>query len=107
LAAITAGAADGKATITRADDYVPGFSSKGPTWYDGFAKPDVVAPGTFVVSTRSQTPPWDQVAYYNSTNYSFATILGAVVTTNATYNNAIIFYNVLEMNRMMLQGPIT
>lgn len=24
-----------------------------------------------------------------------------------TYNNAVIFYNVLEMNRMMLQGPIT
>lgn len=33
----------------------------------------------------------------------------AQVTGNvtATYNNAAIFYNVLEMNRMMLQGPIT
>lgn len=33
----------------------------------------------------------------------------AQVTGNvtATYNNGTIFYNVLEMNRMMLQGPIT
>ena len=43
--AITVGAADGKTTVTRADDYVPSFSSRGPTWYDGLAKPDVIAPG--------------------------------------------------------------
>ncbi len=43
--AITVGAADGKTTVSRADDYVPAFSSRGPTWYDGLAKPDVVAPG--------------------------------------------------------------
>ena len=43
--AITVGAADGKTTVTRTDDDVPSFSSRGPTWYDGFAKPDVVAPG--------------------------------------------------------------
>jgi subtilisin-like proprotein convertase family protein len=33
----------------------------------GRFKPDVVAPGTFVVSTRSTT--WDMAAYYNPTNY--------------------------------------
>ncbi len=48
--AITVGAADGKTTITRGDDYVPSFSSRGPTWYDGLAKPDVVAPGVNLFS---------------------------------------------------------
>jgi serine protease AprX len=48
--AITVGAADGKTTVTRADDYVASFSSKGPTWYDGFAKPDVAAPGVNLFS---------------------------------------------------------
>ena len=33
----------------------------------GRFKPDVVAPGSFVVSTRSSE--WDQAAYYNPTNY--------------------------------------
>ena len=48
--AITVGAANGKTTVTRGDDYVPSFSSRGPTWYDGLAKPDVVAPGVNLFS---------------------------------------------------------
>src|SRR5215471_11862730 len=51
--AITVGAADGKTTVTPTDDYVPSFSSRGPTWYDGFAKPDVVAPGVNLYSDAS------------------------------------------------------
>jgi serine protease AprX len=51
--AITVGVVDGKTTVTRADDYVPDFSSRGPTWYDGFAKPDVVAPGVNLFSNAS------------------------------------------------------
>src|SRR5262249_31072633 len=48
--AITVGAADGKLSVTRADDYVASFSSRGPTWYDGLAKPDVVAQGVNLYS---------------------------------------------------------
>jgi serine protease AprX len=51
--AVTVGVADGKTTVTRADDYVPSFSSRGPTWYDAFAKPDVVAPGVNLYSDAS------------------------------------------------------
>jgi serine protease AprX len=32
-------------TTTRDDDVVASYSSRGPTWFDGYAKPDVVAPG--------------------------------------------------------------
>jgi serine protease AprX len=48
--AISVGAVDTKNTLTRGDDEVAAFSSRGPTWYDGYAKPDVVAPGRRVVS---------------------------------------------------------
>jgi serine protease AprX len=43
--AITVGAAMTNATTTRADDAVAPYSSRGPTWYDGTMKPDVIAPG--------------------------------------------------------------
>jgi len=51
--AVTVGVADGKTTVTRNDDYVPSFSSRGPSWYDGFAKPDVIAPGVNLFSDAS------------------------------------------------------
>jgi len=50
---LTVGAADLRETATTADDVVAGFSSRGPT-QDGFAKPDLVAPGTTIVSNRSR-----------------------------------------------------
>ncbi len=45
----------------------------------GRFKPDVVAPGTFTISTRSMM--WDQQAYYNRTNYH-QNVVGDFVTTN-------------------------
>jgi hypothetical protein len=36
--------------VTRDDDTVALYSSRGPTWYDACAKPDVVAPGHHLVS---------------------------------------------------------
>jgi serine protease AprX len=49
--AISVGAADLKQTADRRDDEVAPFSSSGVT-QDGFAKPDLVAPGTTIVATR-------------------------------------------------------
>jgi serine protease AprX len=43
--AITVGSVDINGTASRNDDEVAPYSSRGPTWYDGQAKPDVVAPG--------------------------------------------------------------
>ena len=50
--AITVGAAVTAGTDVRSDDRVATFSSRGPTWYDGIAKPDVVAPGFALVSNE-------------------------------------------------------
>src|SRR5207237_275668 len=48
--ALTAGATQTFDTVTRADDRVAPYSSRGPSWYDGFAKPNVVVPGDNLIS---------------------------------------------------------
>jgi serine protease AprX len=52
-AAITVGAIDTFGTIDRGDDRVAAYSSRGPTRFDFAVKPDVVAPGTRIVSLES------------------------------------------------------
>jgi subtilisin family serine protease/subtilisin-like proprotein convertase family protein len=61
--------------MTSSENQVAGFSSRGNVGIGiegdfGRFKPDVVAPGTFVISTRSTE--WDEIAYYNPTNHKFA-----------------------------------
>ncbi len=51
--ALTAGAARTFNTVTRVDDRVAPYSSRGPSWYDGFAKPDFVAPGDNLLSVAA------------------------------------------------------
>ena len=51
--ALTVGAAATAGTLARGDDRVATYSSRGPTWYDGFAKPDVVAPGSNMISNAA------------------------------------------------------
>ena len=47
---ITVGALNTKGTPQRSDDEVATYSSRGPTYGDGFVKPDLVAPGNKIVS---------------------------------------------------------
>jgi len=51
--AITVGATDTKGTLDPSDDVVASYSSHGPTEYDFIVKPDVVAPGTRIVSAEA------------------------------------------------------
>ena len=55
--AITAGSLDLHGTADRRDDTVSPFSSRGPTWYDGLVKPDIVSPGhgLFAVNADGST----------------------------------------------------
>ena len=52
-AAITVGALDTNGTLSTSDDVVAPYSSRGPTRYDLAVKPDVVAPGTRIVSLEA------------------------------------------------------
>jgi serine protease AprX len=61
--AITVGAIDTNGTVDASDDKLAPYSSRGPTKYDLMVKPDVVAPGTRIVSLESSKS-------YLSTTYS-------------------------------------
>jgi serine protease AprX len=50
---ITVGATDTRQTAAVADDAVAVYSSIGPTLFDEFAKPDLVAPGNRLISLRA------------------------------------------------------
>ena len=47
---LTIGASSHNGTVTRADDVVAAFSSRGPSYIDNAAKPDLVAPGVGIES---------------------------------------------------------
>ena len=60
--AITVGAVRTQDTTTRTDDLIADYSSRGPSWYDGYAKPDLVAPGHRLLSSAT-------IAQYLYTTY--------------------------------------
>jgi serine protease AprX len=47
---LTVGASSHQGTARRSDDIIGSFSSRGPTWLDFAAKPDIVAPGVGIES---------------------------------------------------------
>ncbi len=66
---------------------VASFSSRGNVGVQteglyGRFKPDLVAPGTFVISDRSSQ--WNEKAYYDPTNVAYFTYYNQSVATNAT-----------------------
>jgi len=96
--ALTVGAIDTHGTVGTSDDTVAPYSSKGPTRYDLAVKPDVVAPGTKIVSLEAQSsylsrtfPQWHiagtgKNAYMRLTGTSMSTAVvsgGAALLLNA------------------------
>src|SRR5262249_54788685 len=67
--ALTVGALDTQGTSQRSDDVVAGYSSRGPTRYDLVLKPDLVAPGSHVVSAEAE-------GSYLATTYSSRHVTG-------------------------------
>ncbi len=79
-------------SMTDANDQVASFSSRGPVGVgiegdSGRFKPDLVAPGTFVISTRSSQ--WDTNAYYNPTSHLIFIYQDVFVPTNGLYLDSI------------------
>jgi len=50
---LTVGASSHQGTVRRSDDIISDFSSRGPTWIDFAAKPDILAPGVGIESLSS------------------------------------------------------
>ncbi|HUU32572.1 MAG TPA: S8 family serine peptidase, partial [Vicinamibacterales bacterium] len=84
--AITAGSLDLHGTAARSDDTVSPFSSRGPTWYDGLVKPDILAPGhgLFGVAAAGSTLETSNTAKLSSSGADiklFGTSMVAATTT--------------------------
>ena len=95
--AITVGALDTKGTADRSDDAVAPFSSWGPTAIDMNVKPDVVAPGTRLVSLESagsyiaaQYPSWHVAG--SSTN-AYLRISGSSVAAGVVSGGVALLLN--------------
>src|SRR4029078_2237235 len=87
--AVTVGSLNTRKTVIRSDDRVDPFSSRGPSWYDGFAKPDVVAPGRTLIapaapaSTLAITHP-ELLVGDASGSLSYITLSGTSMATAVT-----------------------
>jgi serine protease AprX len=101
--ALSVGATRTLNTVTREDDRVAPYSSRGPSWYDGFAKPDVVAPGDNLLSIAAAGSKLRlaQEARGNTGNYMrlSGTSMAAGVTTG-------VVALVLEANRGLTPNTV-
>ncbi len=77
---ITVGAMDDKNTVTRADDQVADFSSRGPT-IDDILKPDLLSPGVDIVSLRSPKSLLDKKHKSNRVDSDYFTLSGTSMAT--------------------------
>ncbi len=84
---VTVGALDDKDTVTPADDAVPSFSSNGPTSWNAWWKPDLIAPGKSVVSVMApRSVIWNNFksARVGTTNFvGSGTSFAAAITSGA------------------------
>ena len=92
--AITVGALDIKGTRTPVDDSVASYSSRGPTWYDGQAKPDVVAPGHALTAVAT------------ASSYLFQTYVNARVTSSSDSVNKYLRLNGTSMAAGVTSGVV-
>ena len=95
--------------MTDSANQVAAFSSRGNVGIGiegdfGRYKPDLVAPGTFVVSTRSAN--WDQQAYYNPTNHHYNTLFDQFTETNSlNYSDVFLPANTVQLTIDFVPTP--
>src|ERR1700687_172948 len=102
--AITVGSVKTQNTVARDDDRIADYSYSGPTWYDAYAKPDLVAPGQNVVAVAAkhgmlyQTYPQLKDANANYMLLSGTSMASAVTTGSVAL--------LLEANRAANGYPV-
>jgi serine protease AprX len=109
--AITVGAAITNNTVVRGDDTVADFSSRGPTWFDGIAKPNVVAPGyqlagdTSLSSTLFNLLPSGRVKTKNGAD--FLSLSGTSMATAVTSGVVALVVDAHNKSGFHRQKPLT
>ena len=84
--AVTVGAMDDSRTVTTTDDVLAWYSSRGPSLVDYVVKPDLVAPGTAIVSLRATG------SYIDTTYHQFTLKLGDYKTDPKLALNDGVYY---------------
>ena len=79
---ITVGAMKDNSSITRADDTVASYSSKGPTSIDHVVKPDLVAPGNRIFSLKASTAQLVNIAPGNAAPVKYYENTGSTALSN-------------------------
>jgi len=87
---ITVGAMKTMGTITRSDDLIASYSAKGPTAFDHFAKPDIVAPGNKIVSTMPTGTIISNLYPANRVDSEFFTLSGTSMATPVVSGAAVL-----------------
>jgi serine protease AprX len=108
--AITVGAVETGDTITRADDVVAAYSSRGPSWFDAIAKPDVVAPGHHLVSdTDVRSTLFRQLASSRRTagGQAFLELSGSSMAAAVTSGVAALIVDAHNRAGYANAGPLT
>ncbi len=77
---ITVGAMNDMNTVSRKDDQVADFSSRGPT-LDGLNKPDVLCPGVNIISLRSPRSYLDKVNRSSRVDKDYFSLSGTSMAT--------------------------
>ena len=90
--AITVGAVNTAGTVTRSDDTIASYSSRGPSKYDFTMKPDLAAPGNKIVSLEA-------AGSYLATNYPSLHRAGSG-------NNAYMQLSGTSMSTPMVSGAV-
>jgi serine protease AprX len=118
---ITVGSTNHQGTVSVIDDTVPVFSGRGPTRANGFAKPDVVAPGVHTVSLRSPGSAIDQKfgstatvdgSYFKGTGTSMSTasvsgLVAQMLQANPSLTPDQVKYRLMETARDIAETDAT
>jgi subtilisin family serine protease len=87
---ITVGAMKTEGTTTRNDDLIASYSSKGPTAFDNYAKPDLVAPGNLIVSTMPANMTLSEKYPANQVGSGFFILSGTSMATPVVSGAAVL-----------------
>ncbi len=98
--AVTVGAMDDSGTVTITDDVLAPYSSKGPALVDLVVKPDLVAPGTAIVSLR------DSGSYLDTSYHQFTLKIGDYKSDALNALNDGVYYSLsgTSMSAPMVAG---
>jgi serine protease AprX len=108
--AITVGAVDTGGSVSRLDDRIASYSSRGPTWYDATAKPDVVAPGHRLVAAAAlrsslySEQPSRRVGWGNKKQQQYLMLSGTSMAAAVTSGVVALM---IEAHREHFKEPLT